>query len=73
MLFGLERLQGRIAGAAIPEAEVYRDERLYKRPRHARIARGALLCPICGASARRFLAFGLAGRRNAQCPGCGSL
>ncbi len=40
MLFGLERLQGRIVGAAIPEAEVYRDERLYKRPRQARIARG---------------------------------
>ncbi|MCH7793674.1 MAG: class I SAM-dependent methyltransferase [Proteobacteria bacterium] len=73
MLFGLERLQSRIVGAAIPEAEIYRDERLYKRPRQARIARGQLQCPICGASARRFLAFGLAGRRNAQCPGCGSL
>ena len=73
MLFGLERLTARIAKDGVAEAAVYGDARLYRRPRPARIARGVLQCPICGASARRFLAFGLAGRRNAQCPGCGSL
>ena len=61
MRFGVERRQGRLAAAATPEAERDRDERLYQRPRQARIARGQLQCPICGASARRFLAFGLAG------------
>lgn len=30
-------------------------------------------CPICGGRYRRFLPFGLDGRRNARCPGCGSL
>ena len=30
-------------------------------------------CPVCGGRYRRFLPFGLAGRRNAMCPGCGSL
>jgi SAM-dependent methyltransferase len=30
-------------------------------------------CPLCGGRYRRFLRFGLARRRNARCPGCGSL
>ncbi len=30
-------------------------------------------CPVCGGRFRRFLPFGLDGRRNARCPGCGSL
>jgi SAM-dependent methyltransferase len=34
---------------------------------------GLLQCPVCGGRYRRFLPFGLAGRRNARCPGCGSL
>ncbi len=73
MLFGLERRQGAIARDALAEAEVYGDRRLYERPRRARPPGGGLQCPLCGTSARRFLSFGLAARRNAQCPGCGSL
>jgi len=34
---------------------------------------GAFACPVCGGHYRRFLPFGLDGRRNARCPGCGSL
>lgn len=30
-------------------------------------------CPVCGESYRDFLPFGLGRRRNARCPGCGSL
>lgn len=30
-------------------------------------------CPICSRWYRRFARFGLRGRRNARCPGCGSL
>lgn len=30
-------------------------------------------CPICGHSARRFLAYGLVPRNDARCPSCGSL
>ena len=73
MLYGLNTLLGRIESGAIPEGEVYRQERLYRRPAGGRIGRGVLHCPICGTRAARFLPFGLAGRRNAQCPGCGSV
>ncbi len=72
MLFGLERLKDSIAENALSEARVYGDRRLYRR-RVARVAPGMLLCPVCGASARRFLAFGLDRRRNAECPSCGSV
>ena len=72
MLFGLERLKDSIAQNALSEARVYGDRRLYRR-RAARVAPGMLLCPVCGASARRFLAFGLHRRRNAECPSCGSV
>ena len=30
-------------------------------------------CPVCGGAFSRFLSFGRARRRNAMCPGCGSL
>jgi SAM-dependent methyltransferase len=72
MLFGLERLKDSIAEDALSEARVYGDRRLYKR-RAVQVASGMLLCPVCGASAQRFLAFGLDRRRNAECPSCGSL
>jgi len=72
MLFGLERLKDSIAENALSAAQVYGDRRLYRR-RVARVAPGMLLCPVCGASARRFLAFGLHRRRNAECPSCGSV
>ncbi|UCH74102.1 MAG: class I SAM-dependent methyltransferase [Rhodospirillales bacterium] len=34
---------------------------------------GTLHCPVCDGRFRKFLPFGLNGRRNARCPGCGSL
>ena len=37
------------------------------------VAGGIFHCPVCGGRYRRFLPFGLDGRRNARCPGCGSL
>ncbi len=72
MLFGLERLKDSIAEDALSEARVYGDRRLYRR-RAVRVAPGMLLCPLCGARARRFLSFGHDRRRNAECPSCGSL
>ncbi len=38
-----------------------------------RFGGGILQCPICRTEAARFLTFGLAERRNAQCPVCGSV
>jgi len=44
------------------------------RGRPKRIARGGPIhCPVCGGRFRTFLPFGLAQRRHARCPGCGSL
>jgi SAM-dependent methyltransferase len=37
------------------------------------VAGGHFHCPVCRGAYRRFLPFGLGGRRNARCPGCGSL
>ncbi|MGB0681930.1 MAG: class I SAM-dependent methyltransferase [Magnetovibrionaceae bacterium] len=56
----------------LTEAQVYAGSkdsgiRLMPRPN------GGLICPICGTQAARFLPFGLNGRRNARCPGCGSV
>ena len=73
MLHGLNTLLARISSGALPEGEVYRLERLYRGPTAARVGTGVLHCPICGAEAARFLPFGLDKRRNAQCPGCGSV
>jgi len=73
MLEDLARLMPRIAAGDVDEAAVYRRERAGERA-DARYRRpGALLCPICGTSAARFLPFGLFGRPNARCPGCGSV
>ena len=81
----LNRLSGalrEIASDMASEEDIYRRERMYAMPRTrggqrgrlaARRGDGVLLCPICGTQANRFLPFGLSGRRNAQCPGCGSL
>ena len=70
----LPTMLGRITAAELPEAEIYRLERLYRQP-PGRIGRkaGVLCCPICGTRALRFARFGLAGRGNARCPRCGSL
>lgn len=73
MLFSIASLSSQILSDDLEEAEVYRREALYRRPASEGFAPGALQCPICGASARRFLPFGFAARRNAACPGCGSL
>lgn len=43
------------------------------RPMDRGVPGGAFACPVCGGRYRRFLPFGLDGRRNARCPGCGSL
>ncbi|MEX2642948.1 MAG: class I SAM-dependent methyltransferase [Acetobacterales bacterium] len=58
----------------LTEAAAYADPRLYQATAAVRHEPGGVLeCPVCGTVARRFLPFGLAGRRNAQCPGCGSV
>ncbi|MEX0921952.1 MAG: class I SAM-dependent methyltransferase [Rhodovibrionaceae bacterium] len=73
MLYQISRLTARILEEGLEEAEVYRREALYRQPAAEGFAPGVLQCPLCGVSARRFLPFGFAGRRNARCPGCGSL
>lgn len=73
MLFGLKRMLPAIEGGALGEGAVYRMARLYEHPQSPRVRPGLVQCPICGASAMRFLPFGLAGRPNAQCPTCGSV
>lgn len=73
MLHGLDRLLPTIEGGTLDEAGLYRQERLYRRPARHGVGPGLLECPICGQRAAQFLRFGLAGRRNAQCPGCGSV
>jgi hypothetical protein len=73
VLFSLASQASRILAEGLDEGEVYRREALYRRPAAEDFAPGVLQCPICGVSARRFLPFGFAGRRNSRCPGCGSL
>lgn len=73
MLQGLGNLLPGIERAGLDEGDVYRRERLYRTAPGLGHRPGLLVCPICGHSAVRFQRFGLAGRRNAQCPRCGSL
>lgn len=73
MLHGLSRLISTITAHGLDEAAVYRRPALYRRRQAGRVPAGPLICPICKGSAARFLSFGLGGRRNAQCPHCGSL
>lgn len=72
----LELLNRRIAAIerADPAARtVYGvSERLSAPPRPA-TAGSRFHCPVCGGFYRDFLPFGLGRRRNARCPGCGSL
>lgn len=57
------------------EAKIYADERTFAGPGRPeeRPPPGALICPVCGTTAVRFLPFGRDGRRNARCPSCGSV
>ncbi|MGP1396353.1 MAG: class I SAM-dependent methyltransferase [Inquilinaceae bacterium] len=73
MLYGLKGLLTDIERQSLPEAAIYARERLYHRPAGRPPRPGPLTCPICGTRAQRFLPFGLFGRRNAQCPTCGSV
>jgi hypothetical protein len=73
MLHDLGRVVGDIARDRLDEAAIYRRERLHARPEVQAGPAGVLECPICGTRAGRFLRFGLDGRRNAMCPGCGSV
>ncbi len=58
----------------LSEAEAYGQTVLYGGAAAVRREPGGVLtCPVCGTVARRFLPFGLNGRRNARCPGCGSV
>jgi SAM-dependent methyltransferase len=73
MLAELDRLLAAVERGEVSEAEVYRRERAAAAPAGAGTADGVLECPVCGTRAMRFLPFGLFGRRNARCPGCGSV
>lgn len=74
MLFGLKRQLTDIENRGLDEQDVYRRADNYRRPTTGTGTRpGAVLCPICGTSRQKFLPFGLAGRPNAMCPGCGSI
>lgn len=73
MLTGLSHLLPKVEAEGLDEAEVYRREGLYRTQEARRIRAGVIQCAICGTKALRFLPFGLRGRRNARCPGCGSV
>jgi hypothetical protein len=74
MLLDLERQLPVVVAQGLGEGELYRRAALRgRRLPGLRRAPGMLHCPLCGASAAAFLPFGLAGRRNARCPTCGSL
>jgi SAM-dependent methyltransferase len=66
------RLDALVAEDAAPEAVYGLPDR--RAPVRLPAARGyAKHCPVCRQSFGHFLAFGLRRRRNARCPGCGSL
>lgn len=73
MLVDLKQSLGRIERLDSSEREIYGARR--KRPVQPDLTVPGyqFFCPVCGGRFRRFLPFGLNGRRNARCPGCGSL
>jgi len=77
MLLRLDSQVKSIAAHGLCAGEVYRRADLYRpapgRRALGRVAPSPLHCAVCGNSAAVFLPFGLAGRRNALCPCCGSL
>lgn len=73
MLQDLGRLLRKVRSANLDAGQVY-GARQIENSVDSSAARGnAFSCPVCGHRYRRFLPFGLNGRRNARCPGCGSL
>lgn len=72
MLDDLGRRMPAVRRLCLPPTAVY-GTRTGARPVHMVRAGGAFQCGICGGRFCRFLRFGLDGRRNARCPGCGSL
>lgn len=72
----LDNIDRRLVAAPrldLPAAAVYEASRRSRIGRNASVPGGLFYCPICGGRFRRFLPFGLGQRRNARCPGCGSL
>ena len=73
MLQDLGRLLRRVRAANLHADAVYGAPQKRLPTAGRAVPGGAFACPLCGGRYRRFLAFGLDGRRNARCPGCGSL
>lgn len=73
MLDDLDRRLAAVERLNAPPEQVYGAVRSARRRASVPVPDGLLHCPVCGGRYRRFLRFGLDGRRNARCPGCGSL
>jgi len=73
VLDALKNQLPKILEGARSEREIYSAPCLADGPLSKRRKGGGLLCPICEMRHHSFLPFGLAGRRNARCPNCGSL
>lgn len=73
MLEDLNRRLAAVQRLNAPAEAVYGLSRVTPRGPATGLSGGVFLCPVCGGRYRMFLRFGLDGRRNALCPGCGSL
>lgn len=73
MLQDLNRMLRRVRAANLAADAVYGARRNTWKTAGPTISGNAFACPVCARRYRRFLPFGLDGRRNACCPGCGSL
>lgn len=72
MLTDLRDKLGAIQRGELDERTVY--HRSFAQRRTLTPVSGPVFfCPVCGKWSRKFLPFGLGGRRNATCPTCGSL
>jgi hypothetical protein len=73
MLLDLDRMLRRVKAANLAAGAVYGARQFTRKTAGPVISGSAFACPVCGRRFRRFFPFGLNGRRNACCPGCGSL
>lgn len=73
LLQDLGRLLRKVRSANPDAGEIYGARQSVGSVDPSAVRGNAFACPICGGRYRRFLPFGLDGRRNARCPGCGSL